>query len=158
MATETKGVDAWLLKIDSAMKVAVGQHELIHIVDKPEYMCIPQAPEHCSDVIIWNKHIVPVMNLSLLGATESVEADSEFIVAILAYVDEHGEYVYGGIKLHNIPEHCRVQNSQQCQLPESFDQWGNISLSCFRSEKVNVVPIIDIARLFSVNLSNYALN
>lgn len=158
MVSETKGTEAWLLELDAAIQIAVGQFELIHIVDKPEYINIPQAPEYCKDVIIWNNHIVPVMNLSLIGASQSIDEVNERIVAILAYADEHGEYIYGGIKLLEIPELNRVQNSQQCQLPEHFDQWTNISLSCFRSDKGNAVPIIDVAGLFSANLSNCMQN
>jgi len=152
METETNGVAAWLMQIDRLTNLAVGQYELVHIVDQPEYTPIPQAPEYCKHVIIWNDNIVPVMNISS-WVTGEVQPEDSGIVAILVYKSPQEEFLYGGIKLSNTPVLERVNNNQQCALPESLAKLKLISISCFKSSDGDVVPILDVTGLFSKKIS-----
>lgn len=153
MDTEKEGVSAWLLQVDRLINVAVGQFELIHIVDEPEYMSIPQAPEYCRHVILWNDNIVPVMNLTS-WASGSLQAHDSAVVAILVYKDSQEKFLYGGVKLDNTPMQERVKNDQFCQLTENMDKWRAVSLSCFKTNAGDIVPIIDVPKLFSQHLDS----
>ena len=147
METEVDGVTTWLLPLDQTMNVAVGEYEFIHIVDQPEYISIPQTPEHCKHVILWNENIVPVINLSSWFSGHEQDEDAG-VVAILIYNNSEGELLYGGIKLVNIPVSDKVKNDQGCSLPGNADKWKEISLSCFKSGNGAIVPILDVAALF----------
>lgn len=147
METEVEGASTWLLPLDQAVNVAVGEYEFIHIVDQPEYLPIPQTPEYCKHVILWNENIVPVINLSSWFSGQKQSEDAG-VVAILIYSNSDGELLYGGIKLVNIPVLAKVKNDQGCSLPGNADKWREISLSCFKSSNGEVVPILDVAALF----------
>ncbi len=148
MDTESAGVAAWLLQLDRLVNVAIGQFELTHIVDQPEYISIPQAPEHCKDIILWNDNIVPVMNLTSWMSGDK-QSDAPGVVAIVVYTGAQNNYLYGGIKLNNPPVQVKVKNIQQCQWTKSLDKWKILSISCFKSQEGEVVPIIDITKVFS---------
>lgn len=151
METESTGVAAWLMEVDRSLNMAVGQFELVHIVDRPEYMSIPQAPEYCKHVIVWNDKIVPVMNLSS-WLTGDVQPEDIGIVAILVYKNLQEELLYGGVKLNNPPVLERVNNDQQCSLPENSDKLKPISVSCFKSSDGDTVPVLDVTSLFTERL------
>jgi len=148
MNTDDNGVVAWLLQVDRLVNVAIGQFELIHIIDEPDYMSIPQSPKHCKDVVLWNNNIVPVMSL-VSWLTSEIQVDNTGVVAIVVYEDEQGKHKFGGIKLSNAPIQAKVKNSQQCQLTGDFDKWRKVSLSSFKSKTGDIVPIIDVSKLFS---------
>jgi len=148
MNTDDNGVTAWLLQVDRLVNVAIGQFELIHIIDKPDYVSIPQAPEYCKDVVLWNSNIVPVMSLAS-WSTSDIQADNTGVVAIVVYEDDQGGHKFGGLKLSNAPVQAKVTNGQQCQLTGDFDKWRKVSLSSFKSKAGDIVPIIDVSKLFS---------
>lgn len=145
---QNQGVSAWMMQIDRMLNLAVGQFEIVHIVDQPELFLIPQAPEYCKHVIIWNENIVPVMNVSSWLSNEAQAKDTG-IIAILVYKNSRQELQYGGIKLGNAPALEKVTNSQQCELPEDNEKLRGISLSCFKSSGGETVPVLDVEKLFS---------
>jgi len=148
MKTDNNGVAAWLLQVDRLVNVAIGQFELIHIIDEPDYMSIPQAPDYCKDVVLWNNNIVPVMSLAS-WLTSCLQVDNTGVVAIVVYQDDQGKHKFGGIKLSSPPIQAKVNNSQQCQLTDDLDKWRKVSLSSFKSKTGDIVPIIDVSKLFS---------
>ena len=154
MQTELESADAtaWLLSVDQVMNVAVGEYEFIHIVDQPEFIPIPQAPEYCKNVILWNENIIPVINLSSWYSGHEQTEDTG-VVAILIYTNTAGELLYAGLKLVNIPVLVKVNNDQACPLPENAAKWNKISLSSFKSSNGDTVPILDITALFLQTLT-----
>lgn len=147
---------AWVMKLDQSIYAAVSKTELIHIVDKPTYIKIPKTPDHCKHVIIWNKNILPIMNISLWIKNESTHYDSN-VVAIIAYGDSDGDAQYGGIKLFDAPTLEYVNNQQMSELPSDFNKWNAISLSCFINKDNVKVPILDISKLFSRQLNEHSI-
>lgn len=147
MDTVETGVTTWLLSLDHNLNVAIGEFEFVHIVDQPEYIAIPQAPEHCKHVILWNENIVPVINLSswIYGHEKSEDYG---VIAILIYKNVDGKLLYGGIKMLDMPMLDKVKNDQGCALPENVNKWKEISLSSFKQSNGNVVPILDVPALF----------
>ncbi len=87
------------------------------------------------------------MNFSSWLSAEEKEEDFN-VVAILIYKNLEGELAYGGIKLVNVPVLSKIDNTQGCFLPDDADKWKKISLSCFKSNNGDIVPILDIAILF----------
>jgi len=145
---KTNGVDAWVLTIGQEINIAVGQFELVHIINRPEYLHVPQAPEYCKQVIIWNNNIVPVINLSSLFL-DTNQQDACVAVAILMYENDQGNLVYGGIKLMGIPVMEKVFNEQQCKTPSALLKMENMSVSSYMSKTGVITPILNVSSIFS---------
>lgn len=151
---DNAGAKAWLLKVGQGINAAVGQYEVIHILDKPELISIPQAPLHCNQVVLWNNRIIPIIDLSAWFAGHfEAEIASMSIVAIVVYYSPEGEYCYGGLKLSSIPVLNQVKDDQFCDLPGNSVKWKRISLSSFTAPSDGVVPVLDLPSIFSTNFS-----
>lgn len=144
------GAKAWLLKTGQNIVVAVGQYEVVHILDKPECISIPQAPAYCSEVVLWNNRIIPIIDLTAWysGYTDST-VTSTSIVAIVVYLGPEDEYRYGGLKLRTIPVLNQVNDDQFCELPQDSSDWRSISISCFTGGAGDYVPVLDLPSVFS---------
>lgn len=149
------GATAWVIQLDHQMSAAVGQMELIHIVDNPEFYKIPGAPAYCDHVILWNNRIIPVMDLSA-WLNDSTVVFRRSLVAIAVYRDQNNELKYGGIHLSDTPATEVVSNDQACALPITSNRWKAVSVSCFRSSDSNPVPILDVPTIFSTALAESA--
>lgn len=149
------GATAWVIQLDHQMSGAVGQTELIHIVDNPEFYKIPKAPAYCDHVLLWNNRIIPVMDISA-WLNDSTVVYRRSLVAIAVYRDQNNELKYGGIHLSDTPVMETVNNEQACALPLTSSKWSEISISCFRSSDNNPVPILDVPTIFSTALAESA--
>ena len=138
---------AWVMKVDQSLYVSVSQMELVHIINTPRSINVPQAPNFCQDVIIWNDNILPVVDLSVLG-NQSGNKSTGAVIAVIIYRSMNDEIHYGGIVLTDSPELEQVDNSQMCQLPEHAKDLHTFSISCFRSKAGNEVPILDMSKIF----------
>lgn len=148
MKTAMHGVDAWVLAIAPDINVAVGQFELVHIVNQPVYLPIPQAPEYCKQVILWNENIIPVMNLLSFFLDED-QQDACLAVAVLVYENKQGDFVYGGVKLIDIPVIEKVFNEQQCKTPSALPKMENLTVSSYMSTSGIITPILNVSSTFS---------
>ena len=145
-------VPAWLMQVDRVSRVAVGQMELIHIIASPEYIEVPHAPEYCHRAVFWNDRLIPVVDLSVLttGASAFYQHNS---VAVALYWNQQGnELLYGGIQLTDMPVLEQVSNDQAVEAQLLSDQWRALSVSAFRSQAGEIVPIINIPTLFSTEI------
>lgn len=141
------GAAAWIMQFGTDLRAAVGQMELMHIIDNPEYITIPKAPDYCKQVIMWNDKIIPVIDLSAWFFPNATE--KKVIVAITVYKDvRQDELKYGGIGLTEVPRMEQVMNRQVTSLPNNHDIWSKISVSCFISSDDSHVPILDVSTLF----------
>ena len=141
------------MKVDELLHVSVSQMELVHIINTPCVINVPQAPKFCQDVIIWNDNILPVVDLSALS-NHSASKSTGNVIAVIIYRDVNAEIQYGGVVLTDSPELEQVDNSQLCQLPEHARDLRTFSLSCFKSKAGNEVPILDMGRIFAGNPMN----
>jgi len=149
------GVSAWVLEVNPAISLAVGQFEIAHIIDQMHLAPVVQAPEYCKYVTIWNNRIIPIFNIAQwLSANNHVEKRTNqqsslySIIAILIYKLEDGEFAYGGIPLSKSPRLEKISNNQQCGLPANTEKWNRIAISCFKSQNDQAVPILNIRSLF----------
>lgn len=55
---------AWLLTLDPQVRAAVGEREMVHLVQLPTVFDIPDAPRYCRQVLLWQEGIVPILDLA----------------------------------------------------------------------------------------------
>ena len=137
---------AWLLALAPELQAAVGEKEMIHMVQTPALFEIPDTPAHCRQVLRWEQQIVPVLDVAdwLL---EQPAAPSPAMVGVFAYQIATG-IGYGALPLQAVPARRRVRDDQACPLPERPAGWSRIALSCF-SDGDRKIPILDLNYLFS---------
>jgi len=148
-------VDAWLMQIDDFSRVAIGQLELIHIIASPEYIEVPKAPEYCQRVIVWNDEIIPVIDISIL-MDHAIPCFHQNAIAVVIYHDENNQVLkYGGIQLFDTPVLAKVSNTQAVIRADMQDRWEAVALSCFKDEEDELIPVLDLKRLFSSGVDKF---
>lgn len=138
---------AWLLTLDGGLQVAVGEQEMVHLVQLPPVFEIVDVPAYCRYVLLWQGDVVPVLDLAAWASGRPATPTST-ITGIFAYQTKDA-IAYGALPLLTVPARRRVRDEQACALPDQpVDGWARIALSCF-SESDKQVPILDLRRLFS---------
>lgn len=138
---------AWLLTLDAELRAAVGEREMIHLVQAPALFAIPDTPPYCRHVLLWQDEIVPVLDLAAWLRGDRAAAKPP-LVGIFAYQTPTATIAYGALPLLAAPARRRVSDDQACALPEQPPGWARVALSCFR-EGDRPVPILDLPYLFS---------
>jgi len=137
------------MQVDRVSRVAVGQLELIHIIAQPSYIEIPKAPDYCKRVVVWNNKVIPVLDLSMLVNKTSAYYQHN-AVAVAMYVNGSEKQVqYGGIQLIDMPVLDTVSNEQKIVESELSVRWKPISISGYRSKDREIIPILDVQKIFS---------
>lgn len=140
---------AWLLTLDPQVRAAVGEREMVHLVQLPTVFDIPDAPRYCRQVLLWQEGIVPILDLAAwLSGRYAVLAPA--LVGIFAY-QAADAIAYGALPLTGVPTRRRVNDEQACALPEQPPGWACIAFSCFKDGD-SEIPILDLRRLFSGTL------
>ena len=143
---------AWLLPLNNGWNVAIGEREMVHLVDEPELFEVPESPYYCRRAIVWQGEVLPVMDIVswLEGNTEvELEKDKQYIVAVTAYQEHEGALPqYGGLLLEAIPVRKPVNDQQACALPEPQDNWSALAISCF-SDNGRATPILNLPVIFA---------
>ena len=62
---------AWLLHFAGGLKAAVGLHEMSQVLISPTLFDVPTMPRYCSDVVIFQKRILPVLNVPNMLLSET---------------------------------------------------------------------------------------
>jgi len=138
---------AWIMKVDDSIYASVSQMELVHIINSPETVRVPNAPEHCQNIIVWNDNILPVVDLAVLFSKTNTNTGLD-VVAVIIFRDHDNVIQYGGIRLYDSPELETVENGQVCAIPETPEYLQSVSLSCFINKRGIEVPILDTSKLF----------
>lgn len=149
--------DAWLLPLSAEVVVAVGLHELRYVLpDTPALFEIPRTPDYCCRVLLWQEHIVPLMDLaSRFGIIPDANAlQSSTVVkpiAIVAYRSEETAAVeHGALLLHGLPWRCSITDEQALELPDALGAWRAYTQACIRLEQdPQAVPVLSLNRLFA---------
>lgn len=151
-------VPAWLLPIADFRTTAVGEAELVHVLpDAPMLFEIPGAPRYCRKTLVWDRRIVPVMDLAVrfpFAARDSEmnpENSGRSTIGIFAYwAETAGSHEYGALLLGSPPRRCEVGNGDACRLPADWADWAHYTSSCFQPEGTRqAIPILRLDRLFS---------
>lgn len=144
-------VAAWLMQIDRLTRVAVAQMELVHILPDPEYIEVPKAPDHCKRVVIWNKLVIPVVDISMLIHDVSSFYQNNAVAITIYHNPDDNQYYYAGIQLTDMPVLENVSNAQYVSASEVSAKWRSFTISAFRSKDNDVVPVLDVPRLFAAD-------
>lgn len=141
---------AWLLLLSSGQHVAVGERQMVHLVQSPRLFEVLDAPPYCRQVLLWQEELVPLFDLAawLHGKPAQSAPDT---VGIFAY-ETANLITYGALPLAVVPARRPVSDRQACRLPDQpVGAWQRIAFSCFRDGEKKV-PILDLQRLFSDTL------
>ena len=150
-------VSAWILAYSGRGRAAIGEFELVHILDRaPTRFPVPRAPRHCHEVMLWEQQVLPYVDLAMLDRPARMPHGSDkanagsTIVAIVGYqTDQRQPPRYGALKLCAIPKRASVSNDSACRLPEDIGAVAGFACSCFRHPEFGAVPVLDLPRIFS---------
>ncbi len=142
---------AWVLALDFEFRAAVGEREMVHLIETPTLLDVPWSPYYCRQILVWNQLILPAMDPAawLRGQPSPRE---QTLVGVFAYQTQPGaEPDYAALLLAAIPERVRVTDAQACALPEQPSGWRTLSISCFQRGG-QPIPILDLPFIFSGGL------
>ena len=146
---------AWLLPLFNGLFVAVGEYEIIYIINRwSQFYNVPGAPPYCNKLIIWREEAVPVFDLygfvierdAVLKSKQDIRSQ---VIVIVAYVSGKNDIKYGSFSINALPLNIIVSNDLQCDFPQLQDIWESIASSCFKSKEYGQIPVLDIGRIFS---------
>ena len=151
-----RAVNAWLLDLGGGLHAAVGELEMIHVLpDPPTLFEIPQTPDYCRRVLVWQGEVLPLLDLAERLSAGTVGragplAGARDLVAIVAFQRHPGDQPrHGGLLLRGMPVRIAVTDADACELPESLQAWRPCAASCFSNSTVGAVPVVDLHRVFS---------
>ena len=140
---------AWILQLGDEIHAAIGEREMIHIIDNPELTLAETPNKYCRQQISWQGTDLPVTDFREWFMNSNVSQNDVSYVAIVAFPEHNSDTPhYGGIVIEAIPYRTQVKDSQACALPESSQSWQEVSISCF-SDQGQATPILNLAALFS---------
>lgn len=138
--------NAWLLDLGCSMRAAIGSRELVQIVENPVLHAVPLTPAHGCHVLIWQKHLVPVISLSMRVAALVTEHS---LVALVAYQEfVHQVPKLGAVFVASPPMRIAVSDAQARAQEDCLADWKGLASSCFEREGA-LVPVLHLNRLFS---------
>jgi len=148
---------AWLLAIRGHGHVALGEHEMIHLIaHNVDLFPVPRSPAHCRCVILWENQVLPVLDLATLvgggryGTSDRSLAGTSRLMAVLAFSARPGaEATRVAVLLDAVPERCMVAETAACDRAEELGAWAAWSVSGFRHQKYGAVPILNLPKLFA---------
>lgn len=138
---------AWLLDLGGPLQAAIGHRELLQIIDMPEVFDVPCAPPYCRELVSWQQHLVPVMDLSLrMTALPSPRK----LLVILGYLDgRSGQVGVGAIALASAPRKITVDD-HDALAASAYPEWQGLAHSGFALNGCSV-PVLQLSSLFGLN-------
>lgn len=141
-----------MLALDDRLRAAVGERELIHMIEAPTLLEVPLSPYYCRQAILWNNLLLPAMDLAAwLWRRGQPTWQERKLAGVVAYQPRMDETEYGVLLLRDIPERVQVSDTQACKLPEQPSGWHDLAISCFLDAETPV-PILDLPLIFSGRL------
>ncbi len=141
----SQSVSAWWLKTGGAYSLAVGQHELIEVVEAHEVIDLPCGPVFCRQVVSWREEILPLVQLSYLDGS-GPDGQIQYF-AIFAWQDAEGEALqHAAIALTSMPESILVNDQQIMEWSEGIVEsvWHSWLMSCIEYQgEVVLLPALD---------------
>jgi len=145
-STENQSTEAWLLEC-GAVKVLISATNMLHVIEDSRLRHhVPMAPAHCNSVLVWQRHVMPVVNLAKW--LDNSDRQNYPYSCVVGWQDvDHGTE-YGALVASAFPQRVMVHDVQ-CVTPPSdiADAWRDHAL-CFVDHNKMYVPIIDPARFF----------
>ena len=142
---------AWVLALDQQLLAAVGEREMVHLIEAPTLLEVPRSPFYCRQVLVWNDAVLPAMDLAAWLRGQPAHRP-QTLVGVFGYQTRPGaDPEYGALLLANIPTRTRVTDEQACALPKQPNNWRSLAISCFQ-QSGHPIPILDLPRIFGGGL------
>ncbi len=139
---------AWLISFSGDFLAAVGEREMVHLVETPRLEEIPQTPLHCRQVLLWEGELLPVLDLNA-WLTDQPMRQKHLSVGVVGWQEQPGAIPqYGALLFSGVPQKIRVADDHACNLPEHPAAWKAVAASCVCYDN-QPVPILDLPRIFS---------
>jgi chemotaxis signal transduction protein len=142
------GNEAWVLDCGQGVVAAVGAAHMLHVVEDAA-LCfrVPMAPTHCDRVLLWQKRVLPVVDMRpLIGVALGSTATQCFCVLGWCTPDDVTEY--GVIATTAVPRRIVVTDDKSMEpTVERAASWRSFAVGFF-SYHDTAVPILDPATLF----------
>lgn len=143
---------AWILALDDALRAAVGERELVYLIETPILLEAPLSPPYCRQVLVWNENLLPAMDLAAYLRPGKPVRRAQTLAGVFAYQAEPDTLpAYGALLLASIPERTRVADDHACPLPKQPAGWRTLAISCFRRGD-DPIPVLDLPHLFTGGL------
>lgn len=142
---------AWILDFQGGYRAAVGEFEMVHLIQSPTLVNIPQTPFYCRDVLIWQGWILPVMNLGAWLEGSAMESQQLLTGVFVYQQNTNSDPKYGALLITNVPRRIQVSDQQACDLPKQPRGWRQLAVSCFKDSNMTV-PILNLPSIFSKDL------
>ena len=142
---------AWVLALDQQLLAAVGEREMVHLIEAPTLLEVPRSPFYCRQVLVWNDAVLPAMDLAAwLRGQPAPRAQT--LVGVFAYQTQPGaDPEYGALLLAAIPMRTRVTDEQASRLPQQPGAWRTLAIACFKQDD-QPIPILDLPYIFGGGL------
>ncbi|MEN8214799.1 MAG: hypothetical protein ABFS56_00155 [Pseudomonadota bacterium] len=155
MSEDAKSSRAWLLDFGGGLQAAIGYHEMWQALVSPTLFKVPCTPHYCSEVLIFQKEILPVLDMSSLLERDKISPLMSQVVGIAVYQEVPTLPIrYACLRLASMPKGIFVSDDQACDLLADQFYWKPLALSSFSRDDV-VIPIIDLAYLFSEDFNAF---
>jgi len=147
---------AWLLQCGEKLSIAVGDREMVELVQGQSSHPVPGSPTHCSSVLVWQESIVPIMDLAVLYSGVGLDPQNSY-PCLLNYQEAPSRPIQLlALRVSEAPERIQVDDAQFCEMsPDLATPFKPITLSSF-SHHARTVLILDIASLCSAEFREFA--
>lgn len=139
---------AWLLDTGLATPMAIGQGELLQIIDAPQIFSVPLCPEYARHVLFWQQRMVPVMDFGLrMGA----DKNPQNLLALVGFQDVRTEAIQlGAIVLCKPPRKVEVDDKHALQAEDLPADWRALAIACF-SHEGSAIPVLHLGKVFAAS-------
>ena len=142
---------AWRLALDRRTFAAVGERELLHLLEMPTLLAAPMGPHYCRQALIWNDRLLPALDLAA-WLHHAPEPEPWLLAGIVAGLPHPGgEPEFAALRLAAIPTRQSVTDALACALPMQPAGWRSLAWACFRCDG-QPAPILDLAHILSGGL------
>jgi chemotaxis signal transduction protein len=139
---------AWIVELGHGLRAALASAELVHLLPVPTLFELPQAPPYCRHLMVWEREILPVLDLAHWLAGSPAARGGQFI-GVVGYQEQSEENPgRAALFMDAIPIRVKVKDEQACDLPPHPSGWRYIACACFLHES-QAVPVLDLPFLFS---------
>jgi chemotaxis signal transduction protein len=143
-----QAIEAWLLECGS-LRLLVSPNNIQHVIESTDkYFHVPMMPAHCNSMLVWQQHVMPVVNVAVWLNAASTSCQYS---CIMGWQDIDRGNEYGVLMTSAFPQRVKISDSN-CVTPsaEVAECWQQCAL-CFVQLGNDVIPIIDPARLFGAS-------
>lgn len=156
--TQTKISRAWLLDFGRGLRASVGFHEMSQVLIAPTLFDVPCTPLYCNEVLIFQDHILPVLDFPSFLEGHKVPHLGPAIVGIVVHQEDLNHPLsYAGLRLVSLPINIYVSDDQACELSFRQEHWHPpLVVSCFAYEET-IIPVLNLVYLFSKKVGTYTI-